>query len=231
MSNKQLKHIGIILDGNRRWAKENNLTTYKGHLRGYENMKTIARYWLSKSNGNIMTVYAFSTENWKRKQTEVNYLMKLLRKAVSEEADELNNLGIKVNILGLRKGLAPDILKAIDRTHEITKNNKKGIFNICINYGGHIEIVETIKQLAKDNYNFKNLTPEKFAKHLWTKSQPYPDLIIRTSGEQRLSNFLTWQSSYSELYFPKKHWPAFTEKDLDKAINEYNNRNRRFGGN
>jgi len=225
----KLKHLAIILDGNRRWAREKGLPAFKGHEAGYERIKDVCK-WCIKKDIEILTVYAFSTENWNRNKEEVKYLMFLLNKAFSKEMEELNKLGIKMNIIGSRDRISPTIKKNIEKTEEKTKNNKKMVLNICFNYGGRLEIVEAVKNIIKEDTKPEEVTEELISKHIWFKGQPEPDLIVRTSGEQRLSGFLTWTSVYSELYFPNCYWPDFNEKELDKTIEEFERRNRRFGG-
>ncbi len=225
----KLKHLAIILDGNRRWAKEKGLPVFKGHGAGYERIKDVCR-WCIKRDIEILTVYAFSTENWNRSKEEVKYLMILLNKAFSDDIEELNNLGIKVNIIGSRDKISPTIKKNIEKIEEKTKNNKKIVLNICFNYGGRLEIIEAVKDIIMEGTKPEEVSEELISNHIWFKGQPDPDLVIRTSGEQRLSGFLTWTSVYSELYFPRCYWPDFDEKELDKTIAEFEKRNRRFGG-
>lgn len=229
------KHIAIILDGNRRWAKARGLKPTEGHKAGAEAVKNIAKYAYD-CGLQYLTVYAFSTENWKRDAAEVTLLMKLLDKFTSDllVSDEKREIRIKVygDISALDKKLQEKILKL----EEKTKNNTKMVFGICLNYGGRDEIIKAIKEINVDislgKINNKDITPELISKYLYTRDIPDPDLIIRTSNEYRLSNFLTWQSTYSELYFPKDvMWPDFDEYQFDKAIEEYIKRNRRFGGN
>ncbi len=226
MSN--LKHLAIILDGNRRWARERGLSTFEGHREGYERIKDVSK-WCLERNIKILTVYAFSTENWNRSKEEVKYLMTLMNKAFSEELEELNKLGFKINIIGSRDRISKTIKKNIEKIENETKNNKKAILNICFNYGGRLEIVEAVKKIVEEGIEVEKINEELIGKYIWFKGQPEPDLIVRTSGEKRLSGFLTWTSVYSELYFPRCYWPDFDEKELDKAIKEFNKRNRRFG--
>ncbi|MBP6921906.1 di-trans,poly-cis-decaprenylcistransferase [Candidatus Dojkabacteria bacterium] len=226
MSN--LKHLAIILDGNRRWARERGLSTFEGHRVGYERIKDVSK-WCLERNIKILTVYAFSTENWNRSKEEVKYLMTLMNKAFSEELEELNKLGFKINIIGSRDRISKTIKKNIEKIENETKNNKKAILNICFNYGGRLEIVEAVKKIVEEGIEVEKINEELIGKYIWFKGQPEPDLIVRTSGEKRLSGFLTWTSVYSELYFPRCYWPDFDEKELDKAIKEFNKRNRRFG--
>ena len=226
MSN--LKHLAIILDGNRRWARERGLSTFEGHRVGYERFKDVSK-WCLERNIKILTVYAFSTENWNRSKEEVKYLMTLMNKAFSEELEELNKLGFKINIIGSRDRISKTIKKNIEKIENETKNNKKAILNICFNYGGRLEIVEAVKKIVEEGIEVDKINEELISKYIWFKGQPEPDLIVRTSGEKRLSGFLTWTSVYSELYFPRCYWPDFDEKELDKAIKEFERRNRRFG--
>ena len=228
MSN--LKHLAIILDGNRRWAKEKGLPTFAGHKAGYDKIKDVSK-WCLKRNIKILTVFAFSTENWNRSKEEVKYLMTLMNKAFSKELEDLNKLGFKVNIIGSRDRLSKKIKKNIEKIETETKNNKKAVLNICFNYGGRLEIVEAVKKIVEEGIEVDKINEKLISKYIWFKGQPEPDLIVRTSGEKRLSGFLTWTSVYSELYFPRCYWPDFDEKELDKAIKEFERRNRRFGAN
>ena len=229
------KHIAIILDGNRRWAKSRGLKPTEGHKAGAEAVKNIAKYAYD-CGLQYLTVYAFSTENWKRDASEVTLLMKLLDKFTSDllVSDEKREIRIKVygDITALDKKLQDKILKL----EEKTKNNNKMVFGICLNYGGRDEIVRSVKEICDDVLAGKiskdDINADTISSHLYTKDIPDPDLVIRTSNEYRLSNFLPWQSTYSELYFPKDvMWPDFDEKQFDNAIEEYIKRNRRFGGN
>ncbi len=230
------KHIGIILDGNRRWAKARGLSVNDGHKAGAETVKKIVRYAYD-CGLEYLTLYAFSTENWKRDASEVKLLMKLLEKFTDEllnDKDEKRDIRIKIygDISRLDKKLQDNILSLEKRT----ENNSKMTLGICLNYGGRDELVMATKSIIDEvlsgKINKEDVNAELISNHLYTKDIPDPDLIIRTSNEYRLSNFLTWQSTYSELYFPKDiMWPDFDEKQLDIAIEEYIKRNRRFGGN
>ncbi len=224
------QHIGIILDGNRRWAKKRKLNTFKGHKNGFENLKKISNYAFDKGV-KILTVFAFSTENWKRTKKEINYLLKLFKILVEEESKELKKRGIKLVILGNIDKFDKELKNGIKKATKLTKNGKNGILNVCLNYGGREEILNAIKNIIKNKVKINKINNELINKYLYTKGQIDPDLIIRTSGELRLSGFLTWQGVYSELFFSKKNWPNFKNKDLDKVILEYNKRKRRFGGN
>lgn len=221
-------HLGIIMDGNRRWARAHGLPTLYGHKKGYDKIIKMGDLCLEKGI-KILTVYAFSTENWNRSKKEVGYLMRLLKRGLTREIRSLHKKNIKIQVIGRIKELSKDLQKAIKETMALTKNNTRGILNIAINYGGRPEIIDAVKKLMAKKLTPVKITEKLIAENLYTAGLPDPDLIIRTSGEQRLSNFLTWQSAYSELYFIKKHWPDFSEKDLDEAIKEYSRRQRRFG--
>ena len=222
-------HLGIIVDGNRRWAKERGLPSFQGHQQGFENLKKIGKY--SRERGiKILTAFVFSTENWHRSEKEVTYLMNLLAQALNEkEMNELHKEGIRLKVIGQKERLNKKLQELIKKAEGLTKNNKEGIFNLAISYGGRAEVIEAIKKIIKKKIDFKKITEEVVSQNLWTEGLPDPDLIIRTSGELRTSGFLTWQAAYSELYFAKKYWPDFTEKDLDIALKDYSQRGRRFG--
>lgn len=225
-----LKHLAIIMDGNRRWAKDQGLPSFAGHQKGYEKLKEVMR-WCQKKGVDTLTVYAFSTENWNRSEDEVNFLMTLFHKALTEELDEFHQEGIRLRVIGTRQRLAPKIVQAIAEAEEKTKDNQKGNLNLCINYGGRLEIIEAVKKIVDSGVKSEDITDKLIADNLWMAGQPDPDLIIRTSGEQRLSGFLTWESVYSEFLFLEKHWPDFSETDFDRALENFNNRHRRFGAN
>lgn len=222
------KHLAIIMDGNRRWARKHGLPTLLGHKRGYDKFRDIGDMCLKKGI-NILTVYAFSTENWKRSKREVSYLMNLLKKAINKDSQELNGKGIKLKVLGRVSELPADLRKVIKEAEELTKDNKKGILNIAINYGGHSEIIDAIKNIVKDKISENEINEKLFEKYLYTKELPPVDLLIRTGEEQRTSNFLPWQITYAELYFTSTYWPDFSEKDLDLALADFSTRERRRG--
>lgn len=223
------KHLGIIIDGNRRWAKEKGLPAFEGHRRGLDNVNKIGE-WCRKRGIKILTIYAFSTENWNRSKIEVSYLMRLFGKTLSKKnIKELIQKGIKLQVIGQKERLPKFLQKKIKEAEESAKNCKKGILNLAISYGGKAEIIEAVKNIIKKEIPANKITKNILNQNLWTASLPEPDLIIRTGGEMRLSNFLIWQSAYSELYFTKKYWPEFTENDLDKALDDYSQRQRRFG--
>ena len=228
------KHIGIIMDGNRRWAKEQGKPVSFGHKEGAKTLEKIVRY-ANKIGLEYITVYAFSTENWKRAEEEVKALMMLLQNYLDEYAKRADTENIRVRILGDISALAEGMQKSIKKCMERTKNNIGVTFNIALNYGGRDEIIKAIKEIAnqvqKNEIQIEDIDEELVSSNLYTKGMPEPDLIIRTSGEKRLSGFLTWQSVYSEILVINKNWPDFEEKDLDEAIVEYQKRTRKFGAN
>lgn len=228
MQQKIPQHIGIIMDGNRRWAKERGLPALEGHRQGYERLKKIARLCFKKGV-KILTVFAFSTENWDRSKKEVSYLMRLFKRAVQESLNEFHKENIRIKISGRINQLSKDLQEVISRTVEKTKNNTKGILNIALNYGGRPEIIDAIKKIIEKRIPTNKIDEKIIKENLYTSDLPDPELIIRTSGEQRLSGFLLWESVYSELYFTPKYWPDFNEQDLNKALEEYTQRERRFG--
>lgn len=191
-----ITHIGIIMDGNRRWARNRGLPGFEGHRRGYDKIKKTTQ-WCIDRGIKILTVYAFSTENWSRKKTEVNHLMNLFRHALTEDIEEINQQGVKVKIIGQKERLASDLQKIIKAAEAKTKNNKKLLLNIAISYGGRQDILQAVQKIVSQKISPAKITEESISNNLWTGGTPDPDLIIRTLGEQRLSNFLTWQSVYS----------------------------------
>lgn len=226
------KHIAIIMDGNRRWAKARNLPIKAGHKAGAETLKKVVRY-ANKIGIKYMTVYAFSTENWKRSAEEVSALMLLLENYLNDFTKEADTENIVIRVLGDLTPLSENLRDGIKRAIERTKDNTGIIFNIALNYGGRNEITNAVKEIAKQvkegKLNIEDITEETVSNNLYTKNIPDPDLLIRTSGEIRLSGFLPWQSVYSEFLFIDKLWPDFSEKDLDEAIKVYEKRNRKFG--
>lgn len=226
---KKPKHVAIIMDGNRRWAKNKGLKTAEGHKAGVKALEKIAETFQKHGIG-VLTVYAFSTENWNRPKSEVNYLMKLLKHTIKTKVKKFHKQNIKLLVSGKLKDLSKDLQKVIHEAVQLTKDNTDGVLNIALNYGGREEIISAVKKMIKETKgDIKDLTEETFQKYLYTKDLPDPDLMIRTSGEQRTSNFLTWQLAYSELYFSDKYWPDFDTNELNKAISEYEKRKRRFG--
>lgn len=225
-------HVAIIMDGNRRWARERNIDYRLGHKEGAKTLEKIVRY-AKKAGIKYITVYAFSTENWKRTSEEVSALMLLLKTYLDDYGKRADTENIKVKVLGDITALTPGLQKSIKKCEERTKDNDGIYFSICINYGGRDEIVHAVKNIAQDVKDGKikidDINEELMNNYLYTKEIPDPDLIIRTSGELRTSGFLTWQSVYSEYLFMDKYWPDFSEDDIDFAIKEYQKRNRKFG--
>ena len=221
-------HIAIIMDGNGRWAKKRSLPRTAGHVAGAKTFKTIARY-CNKIGLKYLTDYAFSTENWKRPEDEVKSIMNLLRDYL-KDAENFKEENIKVNFIGDRTPLAEDI-KALMKKNEDGSKDATGLtLNIAINYGGRDEITNAVKKIVNSGVNAEDITEDLISQNLYTYGIPDPDLIIRPSGEYRLSNYLIWQSAYAEYWFSDILWPDFTPQHLEKAINDYNHRNRRFGG-
>lgn len=227
------RHLGIIMDGNGRWAKKRGLPRSAGHTAGAIVFKTIVRY-CSSIGIQYLTIYAFSTENWKRPFEEVGMLIKLFKQYLEEALRDFLNENIKVRFIGDTSAFPEDLQKLIRDTEEVSANHTGMVLNIALNYGGRSELVRAAKLLALDVKGGKldpeQITEEALEQKLYTAGQPDPDLIIRPSGENRISNFLLWQSAYSEYVIMDILWPDFKPKDLDRAIKEYANRNRRFGG-
>lgn len=222
------KHIGFILDGNRRWATQKGLPKLVGHKKGYENLKKISQECFDLGI-RVVSAYIFSTENWKREKEEVSYLMDLALKIFSSDLEELIQKGVRVVVSGSKQKLDSKIIKAIDESTERTANNRKGTINLCFNYGGQQEIADAVKKIMKLGLDADKITPDLIRDNLYHPDLPPVDYIVRTSGEQRLSNFLLWDSAYAELEFVAKHWPAFTKKDLCLVLDEYQHRTRRYG--
>ena len=225
-------HIAIIMDGNRRWAKEKGLDYKVGHKEGAKTIEKIVRY-AKKVGIKYITVYAFSTENWKRSKEEVGALMLLLKNYLDDYSKRADTENIKVKVLGDLSALSDGLQKTIRKCEERTKNNDGITFCIGLNYGGRDEIVRAVKSIATDVKNgkidIKDINEVLVSNNLYTAGMPDPDLVIRTSGELRTSNFLPWQIVYSEFLFLDKYWPDFSEEDLDNAIEVYQKRNRKFG--
>lgn len=228
MNERNLKiptHVAIILDGNGRWAKDRGKKRTEGHKEGYKNLKNISKYILNKGT-KVLSVFAFSTENFKRPAEEVDYLMNLFIQGFNSDAGYFKKENIKVVFSGKKDNLRKDVLEAMDKIVKTTENNTKGILNICLNYGGRAEIVDAINKIISSGNNY--ISEETLTKYLYN-DLPDIDLMIRTSGELRISNFMLWQLSYAELYFPKCYFPDFNEEEYDKALLEYTKRDRRFG--
>ncbi len=234
MENKIIpEHIAIIMDGNRRWARKRLLPTNLGHKEGAQRLEDIAKY-CKKIGVKYLTVYAFSTENWKRSEEEVGYLMNLLADSIKDFDKRFEDDDIAIRLVGDINGLPPKLQDGIKHIEERTKDKSGLTVNVAINYGGRAEIINAAKQLAEDYKsgkikNLDNIDEAMLSNYMYTKHCPDPDLIIRTAGEIRMSGFLTWQGVYSEMYFTDVLWPDFKEAELDKAIEEFNNRKRNFG--
>ena len=230
--NKMPLHIGIIMDGNGRWAEKRGLPRTAGHKMGIETLKKIVSY-SGEIGITVLTVYAFSTENWKRPKEEVSVLMSLIIEYIKRELNVLHKNGVRINPIGIYSELPDKTVKEIEKAIEKTKDNKKLILNVALNYGSRAEITQGFKTITNKvlagELSVDQINEELISDHLYTSGQPDPDLIIRPSGEKRLSNFLMWQGAYSELWFSDVLWPEFTEKHLLEAINDYKDRDRRFG--
>lgn len=217
-------HISFILDGNRRWAKDRGLSTLEGHRKGYDNLLTISRAAFDEGC-EFVSAFIFSTENWNRSKEEVGYLMNLVLKLASNDVDKFLKEDIKVVFLGSRENVPENVQKAIDNAEAKSRDNKKGTLALCFNYGGQTEMVDALYKLR----NQEHISKADIEAALYHPEVPAIDFLIRTSGEQRLSNFMLWRLAYAELYFVKKHWPAFTKNDLRESLKVYAERTRRFG--
>ena len=225
----KLQHIAIIMDGNRRWAKNNMLPSAMGHKKGVEALKKTLKA-AHKFGVKYLTLYAFSTENWNRKQEEVDYLMGLLANTIKSQLDELNQNNVKLRFIGYLKALNPTLQEILAQAVETTKNNTGVNLQIAINYGARNEIANAIKDMMYQGVKPEDVDEELVSKFLYTKSIPDPDLLIRTGGEMRISNYLLWQIAYSELYITNIYWPEFDEEALKNSILEFAKRQRRWGG-
>ncbi len=224
----KLQHIAIIMDGNRRWARERNLPSAVGHKKGVDALKTTLR--ACKDFGiKYLTVYAFSTENWNRKKEEVEFLMELLALTIQNELQEMHSEGVVIKFIGDLTRLNQKLQKILNNAMEVTKNNTGVNFQIAFNYGSRDEIVNAVKSIATEGIKPDDITEEVISEHLYTKGIPDPDLLIRTGGEKRVSNYLLWQIAYAEILVTKQYWPEFNRDSLADAVEEFHNRQRRFG--
>jgi len=223
------RHIGYIIDGNRRWAKTHGIPTYEGHLAGYSAIHEVAQASFD-AGIEYVSVYIFSTENWKRSEAEVSKLMGLVLKLLTSDLHLFDENNIKLKILGSRQGVSDRILEAIDKAEAQTAGNTKGTLAVCFNYGGQLEITDAVKNIVRSGAAAEDITPELIARNVYVPEIPPLDLIVRTSGEQRLSNFMLWRSAYSEFLFLEKLWPDMTKDDVTAILEEYSRRNRRIGG-
>ena len=219
----KLNHVAFIMDGNGRWGKKKRRGRNYGHIKGVETVKKIVSSSV-KLNIPIVTFYVFSSENWQRPKTEIHFLFKLIKNYFSKEIENVVNKGIKINILGEIHKLSYDIKSTLKKTIKLTKKNKKIIINLAINYGAKKEIINALKKTTK------KLTIKNFEKNLYTQNMPNPDILIRTGGHQRLSNFMLWQLAYAELFFLNKLWPDFNTKDFKKIIKKFKKTKRNYGG-
>lgn len=222
------QHVGIILDGNGRWAREHGLPRLEGHRAGTENIRRVLEA-CSEFGIKILTIYAFSTENWGRPQVEVRGLMRILEEVIDREVQSLHKNGVQLRHIGRLEGLSQRLQQAVRDALELTKENDRLILNVAFNYGGRSEILDAVRRLMGDGISPQELSEELFERYLYTAGLPPPDLIIRTGGEMRLSNFLIWQAAYAEYYSTPTYWPDFNEEELYKALLAYSQRERRFG--
>lgn len=222
------RHVGYIVDGNRRWAKKHGLPSYEGHLAGYNALKDVGIATL-EAGAEYMSAYVFSTENWKRSVDEVKRLMGLTLKVITADVPLFNKYNVQLRVIGSREGVDPKIVKAMAAAEEATKNNTGGVFALCFNYGGQQEIVDAVKKLVQAGVKEEDVTKELIAENLYLPDVPPMDLVVRTSGEMRLSNFMLWRAAYSEFIFLDKMWPEMTKDDVTAIIKEYSRRQRRFG--
>jgi undecaprenyl diphosphate synthase len=222
------KHVAIIMDGNGRWAKQRGLPRSEGHRQGTENLRRLIRAAV-EFNVEILTIYAFSTENWNRPRREVQLLMRILEMVIDRELEELNREGVQIRHIGELDGIDERLQRKVKEACETTKNNTKLILNVAFNYGGRDEIVHAVQAIIRKGIPAEAITEELISEHLYTSGLPDPDLLIRTSGEFRLSNFLIWQGAYAEHYYTPVYWPDFDKEALREALDEYAQRKRRFG--
>ncbi len=224
----EIKHIAIIMDGNRRWAKEHNLPSAAGHKKGVTSLRNVVRA-CDEFGVKYLTVYAFSTENWKRSKEEVDFLMNLVAVTLKNELDDMDKENVKISFIGDRLKLSDKLQMVTSNAQEKTKNNTGVNLQIALNYGSRDEIVNAVKSIICDNYKSEDITADVISKHLYTKDIPDPDILIRTGGEKRISNYLLWQIAYSEVIVVDEYWPEFDRCSLLKCIEEFNRRQRRYG--
>jgi len=226
------QHIAIIMDGNGRWAAQRNLPRPQGHLEGVKRVEEIVEE-ATKAGIKVLTLFAFSTENWTRPPEEVSILMRTLISVLNKKIQKIHGNNIKLQFIGRRKGVPAEVLDCMDAAKELTRNNAGMILNIAFNYGGRLEILDATASIAtavkNGDLDIQQIDENIFSQALYTKGLPDPDLLIRTSGEKRISNFLLWQLSYAELYFTEKYWPDFDKNEFQKALDDFKNRERRYG--
>lgn len=228
VKNTNLKHIAIIMDGNRRWAKEKHLPSAMGYQKGVDSLRSTMRLF-DRFGIKYLTVYAFSTENWNRKKEEVEFLMGLLAKTLLNELDDMHKENVRIRFLGDLTKLSKNLVDIVKNAENKTKDNTGVNLNIAFNYGSRDEITNALKAIVQEGLKSEDITEDTISNHLYTKDIPDPDLLIRTGGEKRISNYLLWQLAYSEIYVTDAYWPEFDENELSKAIVEFEHRNRRFG--
>lgn len=221
-------HIGYIVDGNRRWAKQHGLPTYEGHLAGYNAIQEVAEATF-EAGVSYMTAYIFSTENWKRSEEEVGKLMSLVLRLFTSDLHKFSDNNIRLRVLGSREGVNPKILKEINHAEELTQHNTRGTIGLCFNYGGQLEIADAVRAAAAAGEDAAAMTPEVLSQYMYAADIPPVDVIVRTGGDQRISNFMLWRAAYSELLFLDQAWPDMTKEDVSGIIEQYSNRQRRFG--
>lgn len=222
------QHIGYIVDGNRRWAKKHGLPTYEGHLAGYNAIQDVAKATFD-AGVSYMSAYIFSTENWKRSEEEVGKLMGLVLKMFTADLHIFVENNICVKVLGSREGVDEQILREIDNAESVTRDNTAGTLGLCFNYGGQLEIADAVKKAATAGEDMTSMTPDILAQYLYAPEMPPVDVIVRSGGDQRISNFMLWRAAYSELVFLDNAWPDMTKEDVSGIIEEYSKRSRRFG--
>lgn len=223
------QHIGFIVDGNRRWAKARGLPTYEGHLAGYRALKEVS-FAALQAGVPYASAYVFSTENWKRSEEEVGRLMNLIIHAFKTDLQSFIDNNVQLRIIGSRDRLSDKVNKVIDQAEEKTAAMTGGVFVLCLNYGGQAEIADACKKVIQSGVGADDVTPELIAENLYAPDVPPIDIVVRTSGEQRLSNFMLWRAAYSEFMFIEKFWPDMTKDDVTGILEEYSRRSRRFGG-
>jgi undecaprenyl diphosphate synthase len=223
-----LRHLAIIMDGNGRWATKRHLPRLAGHKAGVTALRRVVECATDENIG-MLSVYAFSTENWGRPRIEVEGLMRLFWETIRSDLEKLHRDGVRLRHLGRLQDLSPDIQRAVRDSVELTRNNTRIGLNVCFNYGGRAELVDAIRQIIADGRNPETITEELISSYLYTRDLPDPEMVIRTAGEMRVSNFLLWQSAYSEYYATPTLWPDFGREDLREAIDSYHQRQRRFG--
>lgn len=223
-------HIGYIVDGNRRWAKKHGLPAYEGHLAGYSSLNDVVLETLAVDGVEYVSIYIFSTENWKRPEKEVAKIMGLAMRIFKSELKVFIEKGIRIQVMGIEDGLSDELIKAAREAERVTENLTNGTLCICFNYGGQREIVDAARRCIEDGLSPDEVTEETLAARLYTPNVPQVDLIVRTSGEHRLSNFMLWRSAYSEFIFLDKLWPDMRKEDVTAIIEEYKSRSRRYGG-